>query len=88
MSNGIYLHPGFRGGSSIKHVLAVMHPELSFAGLKIDNDIQISIEWLRKFRGGMPASKSLINNMLSYGRLNTLAMVEIYRKFLALAKGN
>ena len=40
---GYYLHPGFKGSWSIKHVLPVMVPELSYKGMVIGKGDQTSM---------------------------------------------
>lgn len=89
VSNGIYLHPGFRGSNSIKDVLQVMVPELNYEGLEINDDSEASYGWWWLVNYGWPEEgrKALIIKMLAYGHLNSLAMVEIYRKFVVLASG-
>jgi hypothetical protein len=42
-----YVHPGFRGRTSIKAVLPVLRPELSYTDLAIKDGASASNEWWR-----------------------------------------
>lgn len=87
VNKGLYLHPGFRGSASIKQVLPVMVPELSYDELEIGNGSKASWGWWRLMFSSMPEDErqSLKRAMLAYCKLDTLAMVEIYRKLSAEA---
>ena len=90
VSKGIYRHPGFRGGNSLKDVLPVMVPELSYSGLEINKGEQASYGWWQLACSNLEEEerKIIIAQMLAYCCLDSLAMVEIYRKFIALGRGN
>ncbi len=45
INQGLYLHPGFKGNWSIKHVLPVMVPELIYKGMAIGKGDQASMAW-------------------------------------------
>ena len=83
-SKGYYLHPGFKGSWSIKPVLPVMVPALSYEGLAINKGDQASMAWWKIQHTAIdPAEKDqLVRDLLRYCALDTLAMVEIYRRFL------
>ena len=89
INQGIYLHPGFKGSWSIKNVLPVMVPELSYGDLAIHKGDQASNAWWQICFGQLPQDEKekLKAALLCYCHLDTLAMVEIYRRFLALAAG-
>ena len=54
INQGIYLHPGFKGSWSIKNVLPVMVPELSYADLAIHKGDQASNAWWQICFGQLP----------------------------------
>lgn len=78
-SKGLYAHPKLKGSPSIKTVLPVMVPKLSYEHLKVKDGSMASAEWLemlstektREQKEGTRAS------MLEYCELDTQAMVEI-----------
>ena len=83
---GYYLHPGFKGSWSIKHVLPVMVPELSYNGMAIGKGDQASMAWWNMSFGSVDQREQehLTEALLRYCQLDTLAMVEIYRKLVKL----
>ncbi len=85
---GYYLHPGFKGSWSIKHVLPVMVPYLSYNGMVIGKGDQASMAWWNMTFGlADPREKEqLTESLLRYCELDTLAMVEIYRKLVDFIK--
>ena len=89
INQGVYLHPGFKGSWSIKHVLPVMVPELSYGDLAINKGDQASIAWWKICFEQIPEAEKeqLKAALLCYCHLDTLAMVEIYKRFYALAAG-
>jgi hypothetical protein len=86
VSKGLYLHPGFRGSSSIKHVLPAMVPELSYAEMEINNGTKASLGWWKLTFEPLNENErnKIVENLLAYCKMDTLAMVEIYRKFAAI----
>lgn len=85
---GYYLHPGFKGSWSIKHVLPVMVPDLSYKGMAIGKGDQASMAWWNMTFGQVDQREKelLTEALLRYCELDTLAMVEIYRKLVDLIK--
>jgi hypothetical protein len=85
---GYYLHPGFKGSWSIKHVLPVMVPELSYKGMAIGKGDQASMAWWNMTFGQVDQREKelLTEALLRYCELDTLAMVEIYRNLVDLSK--
>jgi len=76
-----YVSPEFKGSYSIKKVLPVLVPKLSYSNLE---DIQegsiASLYWFKYIYNDSPKKKQMIGNMLKYCKLDTLAMVEIWKK--------
>ena len=75
-----YVHPGFRGRTSIKNVLPVLCPELSYGGLTIKEGATASNEWWRMVGPTTDvAEKSTIAKALrEYCALDTFAMYAIW----------
>ncbi|PQJ16277.1 hypothetical protein BST99_11615 [Aureicoccus marinus] len=76
-----YVDYRFRGSTSIKKVLPVVCPEFSYSDLKIQDGGMALDTWGRlmldaNFLGDPQETRK---NLLDYCRLDTLAMVEIYR---------
>jgi len=78
----MYVHKDFRGSASIKKVLPVLVPELSYSSLAINDGGKATSEWGRMaFELTDETEKETIRQqLLEYCKLDTLAMVEIYRK--------
>jgi hypothetical protein len=81
-----YLHPDFQGSASIKKVLPVMLPELSYKTLNIQNGTMALSEWEKMINGGLHKDEreEIRKNLLAYCKLDTLAMVEIFNKLKML----
>lgn len=81
-----YVHKDFRGSSSIKKVLPVMVPELSYNGLPIANGGTATTQWKRMvFEMQDEAEREELKQQLyAYCKLDTLAMVEVYRKLVEI----
>jgi len=76
---GYYVHKDFHGSASIKKVLPVIVPELSYTDLVIHEGGTASNRWGEMIK---PETNSEIkaetyNNLLKYCELDTLAMVRI-----------
>jgi hypothetical protein len=52
-----YVHPGFRGSTSIKAVLPVLCPELSYEGLAIKEGATASEQWWEMVSGARSSQK-------------------------------
>ena len=85
VSKGYYLHPDFRGSWSIKNVLPVMVPELSFKTLGINKGDQAMIAWRELIHNENADEKNkTAKDLLEYCGLDTLAMVKIWEKLREL----
>ncbi|HBH13117.1 MAG TPA: hypothetical protein DDX29_08395 [Clostridiales bacterium] len=79
---GMYIHPGFKGSWSIKNVLPVMVPELSYSDMEIGKGDQAMMAWWRLINDESltdeveKAKKAL----LKYCELDTWAMVRILQE--------
>jgi hypothetical protein len=80
---GMYIHPGFKGSWSIKNVLSVMVPELSYAEMEIGKGDQAMMAWWSLINDELPSNESEKTKMalLEYCKLDTWAMVKIFNKF-------
>lgn len=78
-----YKHPGFQGSTSIKKVLPVLVPHLSYKTLSVQRGDQAQTVWEAMIACIELAEKQrLIGDLCAYCRLDTLAMVEIHRALL------
>ena len=77
----MYIHPDFLGSWSIKNVLPVMVPDLSYKKLKVNKGDQAMLTWWK-----MVNSKEKIEaeDLIEYCGLDTLAMVKIWEKLRIL----
>ena len=81
---GYYVDSRFGGSASLKKVLPVLCPELSYNDLAIHEGGTASASWAILTDANTPAVRKdqLRKDMLAYCGLDTYAMVAIYRKFL------
>lgn len=86
VKKGYYVDSRFGGSASIKKVLPVMCPELSYNNLVIHEGGTASASWatLTDPTTSHEAKEQLKKDMLAYCGLDTYAMIAIYRKFLAV----
>lgn len=84
VKQGHYVDSRFGGSASIKKVLPVVVPELSYKNLNIQEGGTASASWAVLTDPATPPDQKaqLKKDMLEYCALDTFAMVEIYRKFL------
>jgi hypothetical protein len=77
--NGSYNHSGFEGSASLKKVLPVIVPELSYESLAIQEGSTASNSWpvLTDPKTSTTKKRKLYKDMLDYCGLDTLAMVRI-----------
>ena len=78
-----YVHPDFLGSCSLKKVLPVLAPDLSYEDLEDIQDGGIaSLYWFKHIFSNSPKKDSAIKNLLKYCELDTWAMVAIYQKLI------
>jgi len=75
-----YVDPAFKGSSSIKKVLPVIVPELTYKNLNISKGDQASERWERMISKDTTKEdkEQIKKDLLEYCKLDTLAMVKIY----------
>jgi hypothetical protein len=75
-----YVDIAFGGSTSIKNVLPVIAPDLSYAGMDIGDGTAAMVGWKKML--GMPVGperEAQRKALLEYCKLDTLAMVRIYQ---------
>ena len=85
-SQGMYIDKDFRGSASIKSVLPVLVPELSYKELGIQEGASAQRLWMEAVLDGKRDDKKekILNDLVEYCGLDTLAMVEIYKRLRPL----
>ncbi|HBU28000.1 TPA: hypothetical protein DEB00_02680 [Candidatus Uhrbacteria bacterium] len=80
-SKNYYVDAKFKGSASIKNVLPVLVPELTYKALGIQKGDQAVERWEKMIHKATPQEEkdSIARDLLAYCKLDTLAMVEIYR---------
>lgn len=82
-----YRHPGFKGRTSIKKVLPVLCPELSYQELEVQNGTEAMENWEKMiFDQNLEESEreKIQEALLEYCKLDTLAMVKIFKHLLGI----
>lgn len=81
-----YMHPDSFGSASIKKVLPVMVPELSYKNLEVQDGTMAMSEWERSVQSDLDkeVKEQIRANLLKYCELDTVAMVEIHKKLREL----
>ena len=76
-----YIHPRFKGRSSIKSILPVLIPELSYKDLEIQEGASASQSWNQMVTESLSPDQGeeIAHNLLKYCALDTMAMIEIWR---------
>jgi hypothetical protein len=79
-SNGWYVNPGFMGSASLKKVLPVIAPELSYKELGIGEGLTAQIRWMKAARGELTSRETndVYQDLMKYCGQDTLAMVKIF----------
>lgn len=78
-----YKHPGFRGSNSLKSVLPVLVPSLSYGDLDIQEGDDAQAVWEEMIRTeNEEARNNMINHLKKYCEMDTLAMVGIHKALL------
>lgn len=78
--NQWYYHPDMQGSNSIKAVLPVLAPELSYDTLAIGNGGEAMDTFLRLIKGDaelLEKKEEIMRNLLAYCKMDTWAMVRI-----------
>ncbi len=80
-SSQAYVHPGFKGRTSIKYILPVLVPELSYAALDVKEGGTASQTWNAIVTGNLAADEAAAKRaaLFTYCALDTRAMWEIWR---------
>ena len=82
-----YVDIGFKGSTSIKDVLPVLCPDLSYKDMAIGSGGTAMAAWLSMTKEVDPEKKALKRDqLLQYCKLDTFAMVEIYRFLVGVVK--
>lgn len=86
----LYLHNDFKGKYSIKNVLPVMCPELSYNGLDVSNGTEAVVEYESIIFEDVPSEvkNSKFEALLEYCKLDTWAMVRIFQELQKMIKLN
>ncbi|MCP4140484.1 MAG: DUF2779 domain-containing protein [Chloroflexi bacterium] len=86
IADGHYLHPDFFGSWSIKKVLPVMAPELSYKEMEIAKGDQAMMAWWKIISGELPEEhiEKMKRSLLAYCKLDSYAMVAIFMKLSQL----
>ena len=81
-----YIDAAFGGSTSLKKVLPVMCPHLSYESLEIQDGPQAMDQWLVMLDSVTAPKKrfEIRNALLEYCCLDTYAMVELYCKLLKI----
>ena len=74
-----YVDAGFDGSTSIKKVLPVICPDLSYKDLDVQDGSSAMEAWERMIKAEAEEADRISSALLSYCELDTFAMVEIYR---------
>jgi hypothetical protein len=77
--DNLYHDPLFKGSYSIKYVLPVLVPDLSYDDLNIRNGSMAMASWY-DFVFKDKGNKNIINDLLRYCELDTLAMVRVWEE--------
>jgi hypothetical protein len=81
-----YIDPAFGGSNSIKAVLPVICPDLSYSALEVGNGQDAQAAWACLISTPDPAEKTKLADALrTYCGLDTMAMVRLYRVLQELA---
>ena len=78
-----YKHPGFGGSNSLKNVLPILVPSLSYQDLDVQEGDDAQAVWdLMINTTGEVEKGNMINHLKGYCMMDTLAMVEIHKVLL------
>ncbi len=82
-----FVHPDFKGKTSIKKILPVLVPELSYQDLAIREGASAMEAWFEKIinSNSDEEKKEVAKNLLNYCRLDTYAMYAIWNEIAKLS---
>jgi hypothetical protein len=88
-SKQYYVHPSFRGSTSIKAVMPVLVPELSYEGLAIKEGAMASEQWWKMTDGETAAGERerIAQALRTYCALDSYAMYAIWKKLHRVIAG-
>ena len=83
-----FVHHKFKGSSSIKKVLPVLVDGFSYDNLDITNGQAAASRWYQAVSGSTTKAEAnkTFESLLEYCKLDTLAMVEIYKKLVFISQ--
>jgi hypothetical protein len=84
-----YVHPAFRGGTSIKDVMPVLVPELSYDGLEIREGATASEQWWKMTADDTPAGERerIAQALRKYCAMDSYAMYAIWKNLHRVVVG-
>ncbi len=79
-----FVHKDFKGSASIKKVLPVTCPELTYDGMNIADGGTACSSWKEMVFGNLPIEqcKLIENDLREYCKLDTWAMVRIWQNMV------
>ena len=86
-STQLHVHPDYHGSVSIKYVLPVLAPELSYKNLEdIQNGGIATLRWYESVAKDMTEAKrqEIYKNLIVYCELDTFAMYRIYQYLISI----
>lgn len=87
-SDKLYIHPEFKGRSSIKKVLPALRPDLSYKQLRIGDGLTATISWFRAVKWKTLAEterETIFKGLEKYCELDTWAMVAIFEELASVS---
>ncbi|WP_353673657.1 DUF2779 domain-containing protein [Synechocystis sp. LKSZ1] len=82
-----YHHPGFQGSTSLKRILPVLVPALSYDFLTVKSGQEAPLVWEAMVACEDPQQRAeMMQHLQDYCSLDTLGMVEIYRFLVTLMR--
>ena len=86
-ASGSYVDKSFQGSSSLKKVLPVLAPDLSYSELSVNNGSQVGSQWLEMVQSTDAKTKyKIMTDLQTYCSLDTTAMIRIYQELNSLVK--
>lgn len=85
-SKNLYVHKDFEGSASIKHIMPVLVPELSYKVLGIQEGGSAQRLWMEAILDGKrdDEKEKILSDLVEYCKLDTFAMVRIYEELTKL----